>query len=84
MTEEDLRELLNAALDYVEAGEEYRQKQISTPVFPNIVGDTKPYYHISPNTWTTGTWSSTYGSNTNSSHGHGMTDKRFLSSITDS
>lgn len=45
MTEEDLRELLNAALDYVDHAEDYRNRQSASPLMqlPGIWNSSGPY-----------------------------------------
>lgn len=82
MTEEDLRELLNAAIDYVETAEEYRQKQISQPNYtlPNIIGVGGGGGGSSQGTWIyprTYTNSHSHGFNPNSS----TSDQRFFASV---
>jgi hypothetical protein len=79
LTEEELRELLNAAIDYVESAEEYRSQR-SPYILPNIIGVGGQGGGYSTGTWTTSPpYTMTSSTTAASSHSHGkVSDHRFL------
>jgi len=79
ISEEELRELLNAAIDYVESAEEFRQAQISRPTLPGLIG-TGVGTGTQWGTWTSTSPTYTYGGGGGVGNG-GISDQRFFASV---